>query len=239
MGATTRSGVGEPVLRMPSGKAPPRAVLHGSSVRLEPVDVAAHADALYERSHGPDPDGTLWTYLSYGPFADPSAFRDWLDERARSDDPLFFTVIDLRSGKASGMVSYLHITPDMGVIEIGHIWFAPALQRTRGATEAIYLLARLVFDELDYRRLEWKCNALNEASRRAAVRFGFRHEGISRQHLIVKGRNRDSAWYSMLDSEWPAVKANMERWLAADNFDAEGRQRTALGTLNAQAEAGD
>jgi len=239
MSTTGQSGVGEPVLRMPSGKPPPRAAMHGTYVRLEPVNVEAHAEELYERSHSPDPEGTLWTYLPYGPFADLAAFRDWLGDRARSEDPLFFTVIDLQSGKASGMVSYLRITPEMGVIEIGHIWFAPTLQKTPGATEAIFLLARLIFDELDYRRLEWKCNALNEASRRAALRFGFSFEGIFRQHLIVKGRNRDSAWYSMLDSEWPAVKANMERWLAPENFDAEGKQRSALSDLNARADAAE
>ena len=239
MSTTNQTGVGEPVRRMPSGKPPPRAPMQGRYVRLEPVDVAAHAEELYERSHGPDPEGQLWTYLPYGPFPDITAFRDWLGDRARSEDPLFFAVIDLESGKASGMVSYLRITPEMGVIEIGHIWFAPALQKTPGATEAIYLLARLIFDELDYRRLEWKCNALNDASRRAALRFGFSYEGIFRQHLIVKGRNRDSAWYSMLDREWPDVKANMERWLAPENFDAEGRQRSALSALNAQADAAD
>ena len=239
MNTTEQAGVGEPVLRMPSGKPPARAPLQGQYVRLEPVNVEAHAEELYERSHGPDPEGKLWTYLPYGPFPDLAAFRDWLSDRARSDDPLFFAVIDLESGKASGMVSYLRITPEMGVIEIGHIWFAPALQRTRGATEAIYLLAHLVFDELDYRRLEWKCNALNQASRRAALRFGLRYEGIFRQHLIVKGRNRDSAWYSVLDSEWPGVKANMERWLAPDNFDADGKQRSALSVLNAPADAAE
>jgi RimJ/RimL family protein N-acetyltransferase len=200
-------------------------------VRLEPIKVAAHASILYALSHARPEDAGLWTYLPYGPFADQGAFERWLADCARSDDPLFFAIVDEASGNASGMASYLNIVPANGCIEIGHIWFAPPLQKTRGATEAIFLMMRHVFDDLGYRRLEWKCNALNEASMRAARRFGFTYEGTFRQHMVVKGRNRDTAWFALLDHEWPAVRAAFERWLAPANFDPAGRQRTSLGTL--------
>ena len=217
----------------PSGRSLERRPLQGAHVRLEPVDVAAHASSLYAHSHARPEDAALWTYLAYGPFPDQGAFEGWLAVRARSEDPLFFAIVDLSSGAASGMASYLNVMPAMGCIEIGHIWFAPSLQRTRAATEAIYLMCRQVFDDLGYRRLEWKCNALNEASKRAARRFGFTYEGTFRQHMVVKGRNRDTAWFSLLDREWPAVRAAFERWLAPDNFDAAGRQRTSLNALMA------
>lgn len=223
--------VGAPVEPLPSGRAPERVPLIGEFVRLEPVDVAAHAESLYALSHARPEDAALWTYLPYGPFADQGAFEAWLDERARSDDPLFFAVIDQESSQASGMVSYLNIVPAHGSIEIGHIWFAPTLQKTRAATEAIFLMMCHVFDDLGYRRLEWKCNALNEASMRAARRFGFTYEGTFRQHMVVKGRNRDSAWFSLLDCEWPAVRAAFERWLDPANFDAAGHQRISLSAL--------
>jgi RimJ/RimL family protein N-acetyltransferase len=199
------------------------------------VDVPTHAQSLYALSHARPEDAALWTYLAYGPFADQGAFEVWLGERARSEDPLFFAVIEQGSGKASGMASYLNIVPAMGCIEIGHIWFAPPLQRTRAATEAIYLMMRHVFDDLGYRRLEWKCNALNQASMRAARRFGFTYEGTFRQHMVVKGRNRDTAWFALLDREWPAVRAAFERWLAPENFDAAGIQRISLAALTQEA----
>ena len=208
---------------------PQKRVLEGRYVRLEPVDAARHADDLHRSSQD---SPTIWTYLGYGPFADAAAFRGWLSERAAQSDPLFFAIIDKATGRAAGMASYLRITPGDGVIEIGHIWLAPAIQRTRQASEAIFLLMREAF-ALGYRRLEWKCNALNAASRRAALRFGFSFEGIFRQHMIVKGRNRDTAWFAMLDHEWPAVSAGFERWLAPDNFDAAGRQLSALITAAA------
>jgi RimJ/RimL family protein N-acetyltransferase len=206
----------------------------GAYVRLEPVDVAAHGASLYRLSHARPECAALWTYLFYGPFPDQDAFERWLDGCARSSDPLFFAVIEERSGQASGMTSYLNIVPGHGSIEIGHIWFVPPLQKTRGATEAIYLMCRHVFDDLGYRRLEWKCDALNEASRRAALRFGFTYEGTFRQHMVVKGRNRDTTWYSMLDREWPAIRTTFDRWLSPDNFDEAGRQRTSLSDLMAQ-----
>jgi RimJ/RimL family protein N-acetyltransferase len=223
--------IGPPVDPLPSGRSPERRAVAGAEVRLEPVAVAAHASSLYARSHARPEDAALWTYLPYGPFADQGAFERWLAGRAGSEDPLFFALVEHASGRASGMASYLNIVPTMGCIEIGHIWFAPPLQRTRAATEAIYMMCRHLFDDLGYRRLEWKCNALNEASIRAARRFGFTYEGTFRQHMIVKGRNRDTAWYALLDHEWPRVRAGMERWLAPDNFDGDGRQRTSLGSL--------
>jgi RimJ/RimL family protein N-acetyltransferase len=223
--------VGPPVEPLPSGRAPERAPLAGVDVRLEPVDAAAHAASLYRLSHARPEDVGLWTYLAYGPFEGPGAFERWLEERAQSPDPLFFTIVDQASGGAAGMASYLNIVPANGSIEIGHIWFAPVLQKTRAATEAIYLLARHAFDELGYRRLEWKCDALNAASIRAARRFGFTYEGTFRQHMVVKGRNRDTAWFALLDRDWPAQRAAFERWLAPDNFDRDGRQRVALSAL--------
>jgi RimJ/RimL family protein N-acetyltransferase len=204
--------------------APQKRVREGRYVRLEPIDPARHAGDLFALSQGHD---AIWTYLGYGPFADLAAFRTWLASCAQQSDPLFVTTVDKATGRASGMASFLRITPADGVIEIGHIWIAPAIQRTRQATEAILLLMREAF-ELGYRRLEWKCNALNAPSRRAALRFGFTFEGIFRQHMIVKGRNRDTAWFAMLDHEWPPIRAAFERWLAPENFDAAGHERSKL-----------
>jgi len=214
-------------------QAPQRHVLEGAHVRLEPLDADRHAQALFDASHGPAADPVLWHYLPYGPFDDEPHLRAWLAERAASTDPLFFAVVDLSTGRAAGVVSYLRIDPANGCIEIGHIWFGATLQRTPQATEAIYLLARHAFDDLGNRRLEWKCDAANARSRRAAKRFGFTFEGVFRQHLVIKGRNRDTAWYSLLDHEWPAVRAGFEAWLAGANFDADGRQRQPLATTPA------
>jgi hypothetical protein len=199
----------EPVVPLPTGLLPGRQPLEGTSARLEPIDPARHAAELYAASHG----------VAGG------------DDCAAAHDPLFFAIRDGGGGRACGMASYLNIVPKNGSIEIGHIWLAPVLQRTRAATEALFLLMRYAMDDLAYRRLEWKCNALNEASRRAARRLGFRFEGIFHQHMVVKGRNRDTAWYSIVDGEWPAVRATIESWLAAGNFDASGRQRRALSDL--------
>ena len=190
-----------------------------------------HAASLYRRSHRGPGDTVLWTYLSYGPFGDQSAFAAWLEERARSEDPLFFAIVEQATGEGAGVASYLNIVPGNGSIEIGHIWFVPALQKTRGATEAIYLLARHAFEDLGYRRLEWKCDALNRGSVRAARRFGFTYEGTFRQHMIVKGRNRDTAWFALLDGDWPRQRMAFESWLAEENFEPDGRQRTALSAL--------
>jgi RimJ/RimL family protein N-acetyltransferase len=205
---------------------PERITLNGSSVTLVPLDPAAHARDLFDAVRGAD---HLWTYLFYGPFAEYASFRVHMDGLAASTDPLFFAIVDNTSGRAVGRAALMRIEPAHRVIEVGHVLYSPALQRTRGATEAMFLLARYVFDDLGYRRYEWKCDALNGASRAAALRLGFTDEGTFRQHLIVKGRNRDTAWFSMLDVEWPKRKRAFERWLSPANFDAGGRQLSPLG----------
>jgi RimJ/RimL family protein N-acetyltransferase len=214
-------------------KRPPREPMIGHSMRLEPLDTRRHAVALHAASHDRGAGPTLFQHLPYGPFAGLEDFSAWLERCAASEDPLFFALVDSRTGKPEGMASFLRIVPEHGVIEIGHIWFSPSLQRTRGATEAIYLMARHAFDDLGNRRLEWKCDSLNGPSRRAAERFGFTYEGTFRQHLVVKGRNRDSAWFSMLDGEWPSRRAAFEAWLAPSNFDAAGHQIRSLEAVRA------
>jgi RimJ/RimL family protein N-acetyltransferase len=213
-------------------RLPDRAPLAGRAVRLEPLDPERHAAALFAAAHGPGADPALWDFLPYGPFADAAAYANWVTEAAAGADPLFFAVVGAEQGPA-GVVSFLRMTPAHGVIEIGHIWFGAALQRTPAATEAIFLLAAHAFDDLGHRRLEWKCDAANRRSRRAAERFGFTYEGTFRQHQVVKGRNRDTAWYAMLDSEWPAARAAFVAWLHPANFDADGRQRRGLAELRA------
>jgi RimJ/RimL family protein N-acetyltransferase len=208
-------------------RRPARGAIDGDLVRLEVLDPERHAKSLFTSSHVAGAED-LWQHLPYGPFAGQTDFTAWLEQRAPSDDPLFYAVVDRASMRALGMASFMRIKPDNGVIEIGHIWFAPELQRTRQATEAIFLLAKTAFDELGYRRLEWKCDSLNVPSRRAADRFGFTFEGIFRQHMIVKGRNRDTAWFSITDGEWPLRKAAFETWLSPDNFDSAGQQRRGL-----------
>lgn len=208
---------------------PPHGVAQGRFVRLEPLDSTRHGDDLWRELQGPDP--ALWDYLRYGPFEQRAGFDTWLTSQAASRDPQFFAVVEQGSKRALGQLSLLRIEPAQGCIEIGHIAFGAALQRTPGATEALYLLARRAFDELGYRRLEWKCDVRNVRSRRAAERLGFTYEGLFRQHHVVKGRNRDTAWFSLLDGEWPACRAAFERWLAADNFDARGQQKCRLEAL--------
>jgi RimJ/RimL family protein N-acetyltransferase len=220
-------------------KRPQRVTLDGRVVGVVPLDAVAHAETLYEGSRGEE---KLWRYLFEGPFATRVAFDAHLREKADSEDPLFFAILDKSSGdavgSAVGYAAYMRIEPAHRVIEVGSILFTPRLQRTVGATEAMYLMARHVLEDLGYRRYEWKCNALNAPSRRAALRLGFTFEGVFRQHMIVKGRNRDTAWFSMLDSEWPKRKAAFERWLDPSNFDAEGRQRVSLSALNCEVENG-
>jgi RimJ/RimL family protein N-acetyltransferase len=209
--------VGEPV---PGGAAgrPARAPLAGRYVRLEPLDPAAHGDALWRAAYdGSDEARRMWTYLSYGPFADPPEMRAWLDTVAPSEDPMFFAVID--PDGPLGMASFLNVDAEMRRLEIGHLWYAPRAQRTEANTEAAYLMMREAFDRLGYRRVEWKTDALNERSRDAALRLGFTFEGVFRHHMVVKGRNRDSAWYSVIAPEWPAVREALERWLAAPAAD--------------------
>src|SRR5271156_6315572 len=210
---------------------PERGTGEGRGATLAPLDAARHAEALYEGSNGDAAREAVWIYLFDGPYTSRDEFRANIEAKARSTDPLFFAVIDNASGRAVGYQTFLRIDPPNRVIEVGNIMYTPAMQRTAGATEAQYLFAAHVFDDLGYRRYEWKCNALNAPSRRAAERFGFTFEGVFRQHMIVKRRNRDTAWFAMLDSEWPARKAAYERWLDPANFDAEGRQKRKLSDL--------
>jgi RimJ/RimL family protein N-acetyltransferase len=205
-------------------KRPERIVLQGPRVNIVPLDTPAHAAPLYAGSTDP----ALWRYLFNGPYANEADFRLWLEGREKSEDPLFFTILDAQSAAPKGYCSLMRIEPAHRVIEVGNILYLPSLQRTAGATEAMYLLARYIFEELEYRRYEWKCDALNLPSRRAALRLGFTFEGIFRQHMIVKEKNRDTAWYSMLDTEWPARKRAFEQWLAPSNFDPQGNQKTPL-----------
>ncbi len=210
---------------------PPRAPLGGHYVCLQPLALAAHGDELWLALQGPDSDPALWDYLPYGPFAERAAFDAWLAANQASADPLFFAVIDLASGRALGLLSFLRMAPRDGCIEIGHIAFGAAMQRSPASTEAVYLLAELAMTTLGYRRLEWKCNARNARSMRAAERLGFVYEGTFRQHMVIKGRNRDSAWFSIIDQEWPHCRAAFQRWLAPANFDEAGRQRQRLEAL--------
>jgi len=208
--------VGDPVAPGTARAPAPGRTLTGRAVSLVPVDPPGHAEPLWAASHGDPAIEALWTYLPYGPFADTDEMRGWLEGCATSEDPRFSTVIDLASGAPVGMVSDLNVDAAMRHLEIGHIWYAPVAQRTRANTEAAYLLLREAFDELGHRRVEWKCDALNERSRAAARRLGFAFEGVFRQHMLVKGRNRDTAWYAMIDREWPARRARLERWLDAE-----------------------
>lgn len=217
--------VGPAVDYTPPDPACPRTPMEGRTVGLEPVDPERHVGDLYACSK----DGeSLWTYLNFGPFESEAAMRRWLDTVEPQTDPLAFTIVDRKTDKAEGMASFLRITPAHGVIEIGAIWFAPRLQRSVKATEAIFLMMKRSFDELGYRRLEWKCDHFNAPSRRAAERFGFTYEGLFRKHIIYKGRSRDTAWYAMLDDEWPVIRDGFEAWLDPANFDTEGRQKRAL-----------
>jgi RimJ/RimL family protein N-acetyltransferase len=212
-------------------RRPGRTSLRGSHVLVRPVEPELDAEPLFSVSHPPHGDPTIWTYLPDGPYAGAEHLRGMLTWAASADDALYFTLAALPDERPLGIASYQRITPEFGVIELGHIWFGPSLQRTTAATEAIYLLARHAFDDLGYRRLEWKCNALNAASRRAAERFGFTVEGVFRQHMVIKGRNRDTAWYAITDHEWPTIRSGFQAWLAPDNFDSRGLQKRTLKEL--------
>jgi RimJ/RimL family protein N-acetyltransferase len=201
--------------------------MEGRFCRLEALDPERHAAALFA-ANSEDKEGRNWTYLPYGPFERFDDYRAWAVQYSRGDDPLFFAVIARDSEEAVGVASYLRIEPGMGCIEVGGINFSPRLQRRPAATESMYLMMRRAFDELGYRRYEWKCDALNEPSRQAAQRLGFSFEGIFRQATIYKGRNRDTAWYSILDREWPALKRAFEQWLDPANFDETARQKRSL-----------
>jgi RimJ/RimL family protein N-acetyltransferase len=217
---------GYPVPDWTARPLPPRTPMTGRWCRVEPLEVDRHAAELFEANRE-DRGGRNWTYLTSGPFDELDGYRAWLQKIA-TNDPMFHAIIDQRTGKAVGVAAYLRIDPANGVIEVGHINYSPRLQRTVAATEAMFLMMSRVFDELGYRRYEWKCDNHNAASHAAARRLGFTYEGLFRQALVYKGRNRDSAWYSILDSEWPRVKAEFARWLDPANFDEVGRQRTRL-----------
>ncbi len=221
-----------PLVDAHPAKRPGRSTLVGRHVTLVPL-AAEHGRSLFDHSKG-EANDNLWTYLFNGPFRSFEAFAADIEVKAMSDDPHFSVVIDNATGRAVGYQSLMRIDATHRVIEIGNILYTSAMQRTIGATEAQYLFARHAFDDLGYRRYEWKCNDLNAPSKRAAARLGFTFEGVFRQHMIVKGRNRDTAWFSMLDSEWPTRKAAFERWLDPANFDAEGRQKVSLARLNAR-----
>ena len=211
----------------PSAPGPDR--IEGRYVTLERLDPAHHAEDLFAANAGQD---WVWDYMPYGPFADIAAYRDWQAAMAAKADPFFYALRDKATGQVGGLASYLRIEPANGVIEIGHIEIAPLLQQTAAATEAISLMIRWAF-EAGYRRVEWKCNALNDPSRRAALRYGFSYEGTFRQHMITKGRNRDSAWYAILDGDWPDLARAHAEWLDPSNFDEKGRQRVSLARLTA------
>ncbi|MBA1159409.1 GNAT family N-acetyltransferase [Microvirga mediterraneensis] len=206
---------------------PERVVLHGNYVRLEPLSAAAHGQGLFVASSVPDADAKF-AWLSEYPPTNREDFLTWVEQAERSTDPLFFAVIDKASNQVAGRQALMRIDPTNGVIEIGSIYWGPLVSRRPAATEAQFLFMKYVFDELGYRRYEWKCNNRNEPSKRAAIRFGFQPEGIFRQHLIVKGENRDTAWFSIIDKEWPALRAAYENWLDPSNFDADGRQKRRL-----------
>ncbi len=221
--------IGFPVTDWQHPAAPPREVMRGTFCRLEPLDKDRHAQQLFD-ANTLDTAGRNWTYLSDGPFAQFEDYATWVEGASRTSDPMFFAIIDAKTDDAVGVASYLRIAPAAGSIEVGSINYSPRLQRQPAATEAMYLMMRQVF-ALGYRRYEWKCDSLNAPSRAAAQRLGFSYEGVFRQALVYKGRNRDTAWYAIIDSEWPSLRAAFERWLDPENFDAEGTQKVGLSAL--------
>lgn len=211
---------------------PERRILEGRYVRLEPLQAAPHGDGLFAAAAVPDA-ATRFAWLPEQPPQDRAGFQPWLDQAEASADPLFFTVIDRASGRIAGRQSLLRIDPAAGSIEIGHIYWGPEISRRPAATEAQFLFARYIFEELGYRRYEWKCNDRNTPSKRAAARFGFQEEGLFRQHMVVKGENRDTRWFSIIDKDWPALRQAYDAWLDPANFDAAGQQRRRLEELRA------
>jgi len=219
---------GEAVDALPSGLIPARAPLRGNAVELVPQDARLHAADLYAAGHDSEEALRIWDYLAYGPWSSLQDYTATMRAQSATFDTIFYAIRPLDSDHFHGQSSYLDINPLMGVIEIGHIWFGPGLARTRAATEALYLMIRHAMDDLGYRRMHWRCNSQNEKSRQAARRLGFRFEGIFYNHMIFKGKNRDTAWYSILDDEWPEVRGILERWLDDANFDASGQARSSL-----------
>lgn len=224
--------VGAPVEDWSARPRPPASPMFGRFCRLERLDADRHTAELHA-AHRTARDAGNWTYLPVGPFATEKAYDTFLRAQAAKSDPFHHVVIDAASGKAVGMAAFMRIDPGNGVIEIGHVAFSPLLQQTSAATETIYLLLRRAFDELGYRRVEWKCDSLNSASRRAAERFGFHHEGVFRQAVVYKGRTRDTAWFGMIDRDWPAMRTAFERWLSPDNIGPDGVQRRTLMDIRA------
>lgn len=212
---------------------PRTAPMEGHFVRLEKLDVTRHTDGLFEASAQPDGD-ERFRWLPDVPPTDRDVFRMWVEQSAASEDPIFFAVIDKTTGKIAGRQTFMRMDTANGVAEIGHIYWGPLVSRKPAATEALFLFARHIFDDLGYRRFEWKCNNENLPSKRAALRFGFRHEGVFHQHLIVKGRNRDTAWFAMLDKDWATLRPAYEAWLAPENFDATGAQQRKLEAFRAE-----
>ena len=221
--------IGFPVPDWTPPPVPARAPMQGRFCRLEPLDLEHHAAALFEADSA-DTDGRSWTYLAYGPFSDLASYRAWLAATCLSNDPLFLAIIDLADSRPAGVASFLRIAPEAGSIEVGHIHYSPRLQRSPAATEAMFLMMQQAFDS-GFRRYEWKCDALNAPSRIAAQRLGLSFEGIFRQATVYKGRNRDTAWYAAIDSEWPALREAFQTWLSPTNFDEAGRQLTRLSNL--------
>lgn len=221
--------IGEALPGWEPARFPGADALEGACCEVVPV-TKSHAPALHE-AFCADTSHRMWTYMSFGPFQSVAALVEWIEATAKLDDQVCYAIVDKAGGKASGIASYLRIQPTSGVIEVGSIAFAPRLQRTRAATEAMYLLMRHAFEELGYRRYEWKCDALNAASRNAAERLGFAYDGLFRQAIVYRGRNRDTAWYSILDKDWPGLKPAFEAWLDPGNFDADGRQKAQLADL--------
>lgn len=223
------SGAAVPV--PPPGLVPSRTPLTGTHVTLEPLRADKHAADMYEASHRNDEALKIWDYLTYGPYPDLASYAASIKAHASSLDPVFYAIRSHETGKVCGQASFLDIQPQNGVTEIGHIWFAPELQRTRGATEALFLMLCHAMDDLGYRRMQWRCNATNAKSRAAARRLGFRFEGIFYNALIFKGKNRDTAWYSILDDEWPEVRQKIGTWLNASNFNDAGEHRVSLSEM--------
>ena len=221
--------IGFPLPRWKIPAVPPREPMEGRFCRLEPLDQDRHAAALFE-ANAADEQGKGWTYMAYGPFKTLESYRAWMGTQCLGDEPLFFAIVDKANGRPAGVASYLRITPGSGSIEVGHIHYSPDLKRRPAATEAMYLLMKRAF-ELGYRRYEWKCDALNAASRAAAQRLGLSFEGIFRQATVYKGRNRDTAWYAAIDAEWPELRAAYQTWLDPGNFDGMGQQYTRLAEL--------
>jgi len=219
--------IGEALPNWSSRPLPPHTPLVGRYCRLEKLDPACHAADLFA-AHAEAPDDRGWTYLPVGPFADFSQYLEWTQKASAQSDPLHHAIIDRATGKAIGTIAFMRIDPHNGVIEVGYVIYSPRLQRTRAGTEALYLLMRRAFDELGYRRYEWKCDSHNLPSRRAAERYGFQYEGTFRQAIVYKGRTRYTAWYSIIDRDWPMIREAFEQWLSPNNFDAAGLQRQSL-----------